>query len=44
MKNKIEKIKEKLKDKKEIIKQANSNHKESFKSFFQACGIRTVNY
>jgi len=44
MKEKIDRFKEKLKDKKEVIKQANNNHKESFKSFFQACGIRTVNY
>lgn len=44
MKDKIDKIKEKLKDKKEDLKQANNNHKETFKSFFQACGIRTINY
>lgn len=44
MKNKIEKIKVKLKDKKEDLKEANNNHKESFKRFFQACGIRTINY
>ena len=44
MKDKIDRLKGKLKDKKEVIKQANSQNKESFKSFFQACGVRTINY
>ena len=44
MKHKIKKIKNHLKDKKDVLKQANSNRKENLKSFFQACGIRTVSY
>ena len=44
MKDKILKIKEKIKVKKEVIKQVNNKSKESFNSFFHACGIRTINY
>ena len=44
MKNKIDKLKLKLKDKKEVLKQVNKDSKENLQNFFQACGIRTVNY
>jgi len=44
MKDKIDKLKTKLKDKKESMKQVNNNHKDNIKNFFQACGIRMVNY
>ncbi len=44
MKNKVNKLKTKLKDKKDSLKQAGINNKENFKSFFQACGIRTIEY
>lgn len=44
MKGKIDKLKLKLKDKKEVFKQVNKDRKEDIQNFFQACGIRTVNY
>lgn len=44
MKNKIEKLKTKFKDKKNVLKQVNSDQKENLKNFFNACGIRIVNY
>ena len=44
MKSKINKLKDKFKDKKEFFKQVNTENKESLKGFFQACGIRLVNY
>ena len=44
MKNRIDKLKLKLNNKKEVLKQVNKVSKENFQNFFQACGIRTINY
>jgi uncharacterized protein YjbJ (UPF0337 family) len=44
MKGKFEKLKGKLKDKKDVIKQASNSRKDNVKNFFQACGIRMINY
>jgi len=44
MRSKINNLKTKIKDKKEGLKQANKESKENIRSFFQACGIRTINY
>ena len=44
MKDKIDKLKTKFKNKKEVFKQVNSESKENLKGFFKACGIRLVNY
>jgi len=42
MKSKFEKLKTKIKDKKELFKQVNNENPGTFKNFFQALGIRVV--
>lgn len=42
MKEKIKKLKSKIKNKKEIFKQVNSEKSGGIQDFFSACGIRRV--
>ena len=44
METKIHKIRRKLKHKKLVLKQVKDNHKKTVTNFFQACGIRLVNF
>lgn len=42
MKEKLRKLKSKIKNKKEIFKQVNSESPGNLQNFFQACGIRRI--
>ncbi len=44
MKERIDKIRTKISDKKQVLKKNSVEKKDSIKSFFSACGIRVVHY